>query len=440
MNKLDLSDVSILVSVKIDSPERYRNLGLFLDYYECFFSGYEIIIIEQDETTKIADLVSRSPNVDHHFVRSRDVHWKTRNHNYAARLSNRDFLLMADCDVFPHPQALREGHERARSGCEFVQLFNGILVGLSDEFVQNRLGFPEVLDTLAYFTRDFALRAGPCDDQDMFPLYGNHEYLATGGATLCRRRSFFLVGGWNENFVSFGYEDREFCERVEKLGRRLVRVEEHNAYHMAHPRLDDSVYNTYYRPNEAEYQRVCAMDPDTLLEYSNKGFRSIRFRHDREYVLEATTESWGWRSSRFPTPSLRDVSIVIVASAARLPYSRSDLRRMTDCLEEGFSEYDVLIFELMSGDYKYIHNNKHVRYVRDDSGIDPGSDMAAQRALQHATRRYVLLVRLWRPQDTHRFFNAIELLRSGEHPAAVLSTAATAGFRSPVQPERASRY
>lgn len=440
MNGLDLSDVSILVSVKIDSPQRHRNLGFLLDYYECFFSGYQIIVVEQDESTKIADLVSRNPNVEHHLIRSRDVHWKTRNHNHGARLSNRDLLLMADCDVFPHPQAVIEGCERVRNGCEFVQLFNGVLVGLDDEFVRRGLRFPEVLDTLAYFPRDFSLRPEPFGHCDMAPLYGNHKYLATGGATLCRRRSFFLTGGWNENFVSFGYEDREFYERVEKLGRRVVRMEAYNAYHMAHPRLDDSVYNNYYRSNEAEYQRVCAMDADALLEYANKGFRSIRFGHDRTYTLESTAERWGWTASCFLTQNLRDVTIVIVASAARLPYSQSDLRRMTDYLEGGFNGYDVLIFELKGGDYKYIHNSKHVRYVRDDSGFDPDSDAAVQRALHHARRPYVQLVRLWRPQDIGRFFSVLERLRAGEHPGAALSTAGAAVSRASIRPKRAFEY
>ena len=166
-----------------------------------------------------------------------------------------------------------------KNGSHFVQVFNGILVELSSEFVDNDMKFPQVLDQLRYFPPSYQGSPDRYHHQHMHPIYGNHKYLATGGATLCQRHAFNLVGGWNENFISFGFEDQEFCERIRKLDSELERIDGYNAYHMEHPRLNDSVYNNYYRSNESEYLRVLEMDAATLQDYANKGFRSIEFTH-----------------------------------------------------------------------------------------------------------------------------------------------------------------
>ena len=112
MSLHNLDGVSVLMSVKIDSRERLRNLQLVLDYYRAFFTGLEIILVEQDQQSRVPPALVSGQDVRHYYLRSDDVHWKTRNYNYAARMSSGEFLLMADCDIFMQPDAMVEAYAR----------------------------------------------------------------------------------------------------------------------------------------------------------------------------------------------------------------------------------------------------------------------------------------------------------------------------------------
>ena len=44
---------------------------------------------------------------------------------------------------------------------------------------------------------------------------------AVGGSIWCSKNNFFEIGGQNENMVSWGFEDNEFINRIQKLEKRF---------------------------------------------------------------------------------------------------------------------------------------------------------------------------------------------------------------------------
>ena len=154
---------------------------------------------------------------------------------------------LADCDIIPHPQALANGIRFLDDGHDFVQLYNGVLVNLTDDFLSAHPQWDDLVDNLKSFPPDSVDPLHADESADQFPLFGNADYRATGGCTACRRTSFFNAGGWNENFVSYGFEDMEFHIRVQKLGYRFDTLEDYNAYHFDHPRGPDSQPDTARR-------------------------------------------------------------------------------------------------------------------------------------------------------------------------------------------------
>ncbi len=408
--------MSILLSIRIDSPERLRNLHLVLDYYETFFVDYDVVIVEQDLERRVPARATKAANVHYHFIRSGDVHWKTRNFNYAARMAAGEWLLMADCDVFMHPAAMALAYRRVIDGENFVQPFNGVLVEIDEAFIDGELHFPGVIDELAFFPPTYQQHGNRYSHRHMRPIYGNHQYLATGGGTLCRRRAFNEIGGWNENFVSYGFEDMEFAERVAKLDAGLARVSRFNAYHLAHPRLSDSVYNEYYRSNEAEYLRVQAMDPEALRDYANRGFRAVRFSHDAPVTLAANDRRWGWERVDPKTVALPSVSVVLPVSARTAGDGRRAPREIAAYLEKHFRDYEVLVVEAGSHAFRFIGSKKYLRYVHLDS-VDAGDRRAIARAALSFTRRpLAALVDVADAASIDSFFSTFDRLRAGAKP------------------------
>ncbi len=92
---IDLSLLSVGISVKVDSSDRLRNLSLVVRYFRTFFSNIELIIVEQDaEGGRCAHLAG--DGVKHYLLRTADCHFKSRNLNLAASLSTRPYLKMCD--------------------------------------------------------------------------------------------------------------------------------------------------------------------------------------------------------------------------------------------------------------------------------------------------------------------------------------------------------
>jgi len=356
----DLTDVAIIVSVKFDSNDRLTNLNRLTGFYEYFGHGAEIILIEQGETPQISS--DNAPGTQALFIRDTGCHWKTRNMNLGAQLSTRPILLMTDCDTIPHPDALAKGLERMKDGVEYVNLYNGLVLDVSKE----RAG--SIQDWNIFF--DDVKSQSPSeidpelltDDAHLKPLYGNARYRAIGGCFLIDRRAFVLAGGWNENFVSYGYEDMELDARLRTLGVNAERLEDYSLFHFAHDRGWDSRYATFYHLNKREYQQVSDMGASELQDYAHRGFRALSFDHDHDYVRENDAENDIWRKVPPGCVDLSDLTILVLADAESVTYDRSCLAAFSDYLEGHFWNYDLQLHEIGGTHYKHIEIKRNVAY------------------------------------------------------------------------------
>lgn len=414
----------------VDSPSRLINLRRFLAFFDHFAREADIVVVEQGSVPELSDLLSQSASVQHLFIESKDCHWKTRNLNRGAQLSSRPNLLMADCDIVPHPEAVRESAHLLASGQDFVQLYNGILVNLTEDYCPERTDWNEFVDQLRHFSPRDVDQLAFDETSTQYPMFGNTQYLATGGCTACHRSSFFNAGGWNENFVSYGFEDMEFDERARKLGYKVTRLPDHNAYHFDHPRGADSYYSTFYRTNEQEYERVLSMTPEQLREYVNRGFRLIDLRHDREYELINSPAQYSWSSTSTSRVDLSTLSIVIGTSRSEVGYARSCLRQLLDYLEEGFSAYEVRICEFGGTNYKHIHNKKNIIYC--SFGEHGERTEAFDQAHAESRRAHFLTIVLSADaeQQLVEIIDQFDALKSGASCAEVFSIASCPEKRS----------
>ncbi len=362
MNQIDTSDLSIVFSIKIDSADRLENLRLNLAYIGVFFQNCEVIIVEQDQKSQIAELVSNRPGVQHYFIPSGDAHYKTRNLNHATNLATRSLVMMCDCDVICPPEALARALQRLREDAAFVSPHNGLLVNISKQFIRQAKSVSELVAGLVYFPKNFNLDLERFDYTHMAPLYGCSTYNSTGGCILYRKKDFYLIGGWNTNFFSYGFEDMEFVHRLQKLGYRLEMLDDNNLYHFDHERKSDSVYNNFFRSNEAEWENVVAMDEAQLTQYALNGFRKLTLTNARQVHITNTAGEYSIRSREIDKIDLGALSIILplcVADPAELPA----LEVFLDYLEEYYKDYVVLMVEGQYRNCKYLHNKKNTQYL-----------------------------------------------------------------------------
>ena len=253
--QVDLSDTAIILSLKVDDPVRLQNLDLVRSFYAAVTRDPDVILVEQGTQAVARAEVDR---VRHVALSPDGYHWKTRNLNRGAALTGRPFLLFADVDMVPDPRALDVALKALREGGDFHHVHDGIVVNLPRRSTAPP-DWHAYLSAQPHFDPDSVLPNLSASAQDAVVLYGNTRHRATGGALLCKRTAFFDIGGYNENFVSFGFEDKEIHDRATKLGYDLPYAAGYNLYHIDHPRGPESRFGPFYRQNNAEIDRVSQM-------------------------------------------------------------------------------------------------------------------------------------------------------------------------------------
>jgi len=247
---IDLSDVTFNIPVKIDQPQRGRNLDIVTRYLKRYFNT-NIIVCEMDTEQRAKPFI----NVDCKYVfmktQSPFIH-RTMQLNYMASISETPIVVNYDVDVLLPPESyqIAAGFIR-RKEAQMVYPFDGNFYNTNDTMNKR------ISDTLDVMFID----TNKCGN--LAP-----NFKSVGGAIFWDKQKFFDFGMENENFVSWGHEDQERFERARILDVKLARVNG-NLFHLQHqPSLNSSnAGHSYYKNNENEWLKVKQMDKPTLIKY-----------------------------------------------------------------------------------------------------------------------------------------------------------------------------
>lgn len=252
-NRIDLTDVSFLIPIRIDSEERLENLRIVANYlYKEFKTN--IIILEADSEQKVD--VSKLPDeVEFHFIKDNEpLFHRTKYNNQLIALSKTPFISLYDTDIVLPINQVVESIIQLRGGVvDAIYPYDGRFVSV-DILMKNM--YAKLLDVKFLEVNK-----------------GKHN-IATersyGGCVFLNKRSFIAAGGENENLSSWGPDDIERKRRMQNLGYKVERVEG-NLYHLPHPRSANSGYADLQQRTKLmdEYFKVCRMTAADLKSYVN---------------------------------------------------------------------------------------------------------------------------------------------------------------------------
>lgn len=264
MSKIDLTDVTFTIPIKIDSPDRSRNFIIGLQWILDNFDT-NIIVFESDTEIRLNHKTHPAHKIKSYYHYSAKFH-RTRYLNEMAKITTTPIIVNQDVDVMFKPSQILKSVEKIRNNeLDGVFPYNGDFIDMSSETIQKlRMGqvtFDSINRTtdriIGYDTRA-ELNKGSCGGASV------------GGCVIWDREKFIEGGMENENFISYGFEDNERVYRFETLGYKLGRVDG-DLYHMSHSRGKDSFVNhDHYESNHNELKRVMKMDKDELKQEIGK--------------------------------------------------------------------------------------------------------------------------------------------------------------------------
>lgn len=252
-NRIDLTDVSFLIPIRVDSVERLENLRIVTNYLHQQFKT-NIIILEADSEQKVD--VSKLPNeVNYHFITDdQPLFHRTKYNNRLITLSSTPIVSLYDTDVvLPIGQITASIDILRRGLIKMAYPYDGTFVSI-----------------------DRLMKAMFSKHLDISLLEGNKgkHIIATrrsyGGCVFLDKESFLNAGGDNENLTSWGPDNMERKRRMQNLGYKIERIEG-MLYHLPHPKSTNSGYDNLQQCTTLmdEYFKICSMMPAELKNYIN---------------------------------------------------------------------------------------------------------------------------------------------------------------------------
>lgn len=244
--------VTFVIPLRVDSPERERNLDLLLDTLVTIEHA-EVHILEADNKSRYR-LKKNYCNVVYRFVKDLDpVFYRTKYLNCLLQEAEGSIVGIWDTDIMmPEIQILDAIREIKVGKAIMSYPYDGCFYSLTPERSE-------------LFVQDKSYKKLEEQEDDRNLTHGAHS---VGGAFFVNKKMYLQAGGENEHFYGWGPEDAERAKRMEILGLPIYRAKG-PLYHLYHPRKENSWYGSQEieLKNRREFLKVCSMTRDELLQY-----------------------------------------------------------------------------------------------------------------------------------------------------------------------------
>lgn len=257
MEKIDLSDVTFIFPVRIDSIVRMENTSMSIEYILKNFKT-SVIVINADKYDNSILKRELNHNIKYIFVEDYDnVFHRTRFINEMVHIVNTAYVAIWDVDVIVPKYQIENAVKRLREGYDVVYPYNFFL---DTSKIVRELYFKLRIDDILI-----------ANSGKMNMVYGPE---ARGGAFLINLNSYCRAGLENVNFYGWGPEDSERYERWKQLDYKVYICDGY-LFHLTHERGHNSgfrtnnqtkqTYNLYYRTKSSSKEEI----------YNNLSFKEV---------------------------------------------------------------------------------------------------------------------------------------------------------------------
>lgn len=270
-----MNNTTFCIFFREDNAKRVDNLFAIVDYYKrCNDKSNFIVYYEyvDDINARIVDHLTKNIKCKVILSNGKAEGWnKCVGYNQCAVLAHTPVLCFNDVDVIVDPeQVVRVENyllENAKSGLiypfdgRFLCVDNTLKNEFIDAFTKNN--YKNALEHLRQF--EPASQQINAKTQHVFVGHNN----SPGGIVMVRKDNFIKMGGYNPNFLGWGYEDSEILSRAKILGFKCGRDLSGPCWHMDHTDSSSSKKETqaFHERNRLECAKVESMTQQQLEQY-----------------------------------------------------------------------------------------------------------------------------------------------------------------------------
>lgn len=244
--RYNLTDITFMIPVRIDSMIRFENLLLTIQSIQRNFITNIIVLEASDYNNGLVQKLLGN-KIEYRFFEDRDpVFYRTKYINNMTEISDTPYLAIWDADVIIPKEQLIQSVDRLRDGVDVVFPYDGHFYDTSD-----------TIRELYFKTKNIRVLKKNHNRMDL--PYGAHM---VGGAILVNKKSYVHSGKENLKFYGWGPEDGERFHRWKVLGMNVEFIPGY-LFHLSHPRGT----NSSFRSNN---QRLHTQNELLLTQQSSK--------------------------------------------------------------------------------------------------------------------------------------------------------------------------
>ena len=274
----DLNKSTLIIPIKIEHPDRYRNAKTTLGFLNSHLNTNIIIYEVSDDGITRLDFLKEliNLNINHIIVKSEGSFHRTKYLNIMLDMVKTPVVINYDIDVLLDPANMEECQNLINSGKASV--IYPYELGLGQIQVRESFdygGFIESGHSMEFINNSPSLN-----------LYSAE----CGHCIFFNTKIYRDLGGENENFISYGPEDKERLYRFQILTNSVIWRNGFRVYHFEHYRGEDSwTDNPSYYHNWDVFNKIKNLSSDELsayynnpeycMEYTNIGKNNILINH-----------------------------------------------------------------------------------------------------------------------------------------------------------------
>ena len=259
--RIDLSQATFIIPIRIESPDRLRNVVTTTAFLMENFDTNIIIkevdkepVFQRDALPLLEEILDFNiwENFNYIFEKSDDpLFHRQRVLNEMIEESDTEIVVNYDCDVI----LPKESYELA---------YKGIMDGVYD--VVYPYGSGEYQKQVKATDVTVSKFLETCDYEFLNAVSQDHTS-DFGWAQFFKRQVYIDGGMENENFKAYAPEDKERYYRFSMLGYSIGRIENY-VYHLEHARGENSWFsNPHMDDNQMEWVKLSNMTKEQLLQY-----------------------------------------------------------------------------------------------------------------------------------------------------------------------------
>lgn len=260
--------LTFMLPVKIDSLDRERNFKIVINH---LLSNYDcpIQLVEADEYMKVSNLIPKDDRIIYSFekIRKNDPFHKTKYLNKMIFESKTEFVASYDIDVIFNPESIRECViQLTKENFDVVYPFG------YDKQDQIMCILNKNINTEEILSKNIHINPSNMVKSNYF-IY-NINTTECGHCHICRKKTYLEIFMENENFISWGPEDKELYNRFLVLGYKIKHLTGNKVFHLEHSRGSDSGYlNPHIIQNNLLWEKIKKMNKQEILSYySNQDY------------------------------------------------------------------------------------------------------------------------------------------------------------------------